>query len=129
MKKNYKYSHINPFNTKNDIFNLLHDIYDGYDLGTSSIKKLFSDYSIPYKYRFKIINFLSKFINVDIIDHANGVSHTLLDSTWFIDGIDLLEQSVLSPKEYLEGDTFKLYQELPENVKIIKHFNSSTYTE
>uniref|UniRef100_A0A6G6ABN5 Divergent protein kinase n=1 Tax=Borely moumouvirus TaxID=2712067 RepID=A0A6G6ABN5_9VIRU len=124
LQENYrKMFRINPYNKKNDIFNLLHDIYYGNNLGTISIIDLCLDLKMNFTKIFDIRNLLSKFINVSIIDDINSKNRNMLNGTWNIDTIKILEDSVLSPEEYLLGKTFELFEKLPENVKIIKHFN------
>lgn len=117
-----KFYHKNPFNQKTDIFNLLHDIYDGQNLGTLSINKLGSIFEIPRKKIIKIRDFLAKFINVDTIDRINIINADLLNRTWDIDQIKILENSVKTPDEYLK-DYFESLYDLPKNAKIIRHFN------
>lgn len=116
--------HINPFNPKSDIFNLLHDIYDGENLGTTSVIEHAHKLKIPIAY-FRIIkSFLGRFINVDIIDRINLNNKELFDRTWHIDGIEILEKTVLTPDQYLLDDHFEIFQELPNDAQVIRHFNS-----
>lgn len=122
-KIGHKYYHINPFNAKNDIFNLLRDIYDGQNLGTLSIKKLVQEFKIPGQIERDIVKFMSLFIDTRTIDKISAINKNLLDSTWYIDQVDLLEESVMTPHEYLMSDVFNLFQQLPEDAIVIKHFN------
>jgi hypothetical protein len=122
-KQLHKFIHKNPFDEKSDIFNLLHDIYDGQNLGTSSIMVLANELKIPHKKIKYIRDFLGKFIKVDIIDHINNINPELLDQTWDIDQIKVLENTVLTPDRYLTKNHFEIFQELPQDAKIIRHFN------
>ncbi|AGC02064.1 putative divergent protein kinase [Acanthamoeba polyphaga moumouvirus] len=124
-EKYRKMFRINPYNKKNDIFNLLHDIYYGGNLGTISIVDMCLDLKMNFTKIFDIRNILSKFINVDILDDINSHNRIMLDRTWNIDTIKILEDSVLSPQEYLLENTFELFETLPQDAEIIKHYNAS----
>ncbi|AFX92686.1 putative serine/threonine-protein kinase [Megavirus courdo11] len=121
--QNKKYR-VNPFNTKNDIFNLLHDIYSGQNIGTISLIELSSKLNMNIDKIYHLRNLLKKFIDVDKIDEINSINHETLDTTWFIDGVKTLENTVNTPHEYLVNRTFEIFQELPKNAKIIQHYNS-----
>ncbi|AZL89253.1 serine/threonine-protein kinase [Megavirus baoshan] len=121
--QNKKYR-VNPFNTKNDIFNLLHDIYSGQNIGTISLIELSSKLNINIDKIYHLRNIFKRFIDVDKIDEINLINHETLDTTWFIDGVKTLENTVNSPHEYLVNKTFEIFQELPKNAKIIWHYNS-----
>ena len=123
VKQLDKYFHRNPFNEKTDIFNLLHDIYDGQNLGTLSIMRLAMNLKLPYERIRHIRNFLGKFIKINTIDHINSINPRLLDQTWNIDEIKVLENTILTPDQYLTEKYFEIFQELPPNSKIIRHFN------
>ena len=88
-----------------------------------SINLLASHFKIPYNQIKPIRDFIGRFIDVDIIDKINSIDHYLLASTWHIDQIKILEDTVLSPDQYLMENYFKNFQELADNAKIIKHFN------
>jgi len=118
-----KYYHINPFNAKNDLFNLLHDIYDGQNLGTMSINYLEAQLKIPRKDYTTIRDFIGNFIDVDTIDQINKNNPFLLKETWTIDNIKILENTILTPNQYLMKNHFDIYQILPDNANIIQHYN------
>ena len=118
-----KLYHRNPFNQKSDIFNLLHDIYDGQNLGTSSINRWAVELGISSETIKPIRKFLNNFIKVNTIDQINGNNSMLLDDTWNIDGIKILEDTVATPNEYLTKKYFTSLQTLPKEAKIIRHFN------
>lgn len=125
MKKNLnKYMRINPFDPKTDIFNLLHDIYDGQNLGTNCIMKLASELKLSIVQTNKIRDFLGQFIQINDIDKINKNNQFLLDETWYIDGIKILERSVLTPHQYLTGKQFEIFQQLPLDSSVVKHYNS-----
>lgn len=115
---------INPFDPKTDIFNLLHDIYDGQNLGTSSIMQLATKIKLPASKTNKIRNFMARFIKIDDIDKINKNNSSLLNDTWYIDGIKILERSVLTPHQYLMGKQFELFKVLSLDSNVIKHYNS-----
>lgn len=122
-KKFHKWKHYNPFNKKTDIFNLLHDIYDGQNLGSFSIRALQNKLQIDPKKLTSVIKFMSVFIDIDVIDKINSKNYDLLSGTWNIDGIKILEDSVLTPDEYLTNKTFANLQKLPEGATIVRHYN------
>lgn len=118
-----KFYHVNPFNHKTDIFNLLHDIYSGQNLGSTSIIQWAIDKNIPYAKIEPLRKFLSKFIKVKTIDEINSINYHLLSDTWHIDNIKILEDSVSTPDQYLMGNHFKKFQKLPPKSKVVRHFN------
>lgn len=119
-----KYLHIDPFDQKTDIFNLLHDIYDGQNLGTNCIMKIAAEINLPIQKLNEIRNFLNQFIKINDIDNINKNNPNLLDETWYIDGIKILEKSVLTPDQYLIGSQFETFQQLPLDSNVIRHYNS-----
>jgi len=123
-----RYYHINPFNQKTDIFNLLHDIYDGENLGTSSINMLANKFGISFDKMEPIRNLIGKFIKVDVIDQINSTNRQLLNQSWHIDQIDILENTVRTPDEYLTENYFASLQKIPEYATIINHFNKPQIT-
>lgn len=118
-----KYHHKNPFNKKSDVFNLFHDVYDGQNLGTISISTYAKELNISKKKMHPIYELLSRFIKIGVIDKINDTNKLLLDDTWNIDEIKILEDSVKTPHQYLTDGTFELFQKLPSNGKVIRHFN------
>ena len=121
----HKYYHKNPFNEKTDIFNLLHDIYDGQNLGTMSINRLAQVMKMTAKKVKPVRNYLSMLLDVNVIDHINEINPGLLNQTWDIDEIDVLEDTVETPHKYLMGDYFSPYQTLPKNANVVRHYNNN----
>jgi len=119
-----KYYHQNPFNHKIDIFNLLHDIYDGENIGVESIIEIHLKSKIPPKYIKKLRQFMNNFIDIDIIDKINKNNKHLADSTWHIDSIPILENTIYTPKEYLTNGVFDIFTHKPPNSNIINTFNA-----
>ncbi len=119
-----KIEHKNPFHLKSDIFNLLHDIYDGQNLGSISIKEYERIYKLKHSRMVPITNFMNKFIQTNIIDKINIKNRELLNETWNIDQIKILEKSIQTPDQYLSKTIFESYQQLPEDGIIIKRFNA-----
>ena len=118
-----KFFNINPFNKKTEIFNILHDIYDGQNFGTKSIIRLAEEYKLTKNKIKPIRNYLKKFINVDMIDKINTINPGLLGEIWHIDDINVLENTVKTPRQYLMGKYFAELQNLPKNATIVKHYN------
>lgn len=118
-----KMRHLDPFNRKNDIFNLLHDIYDGQNLGTQSINRLIQILKIPAVVMKPIRQLLRTFIDLDTIDKINTINAVLLDQTWNINDIKVLEKTVMTPEQYLKSEIFRPYQILPKEGVVIRHYN------
>uniref|UniRef100_A0A6C0LTI6 Protein kinase domain-containing protein n=1 Tax=viral metagenome TaxID=1070528 RepID=A0A6C0LTI6_9ZZZZ len=116
LKHENAYFHYNPFNHKIDIYDFLYSIYS---FLISSIK----EYKISDRYSTPIYKLLSKFMDIRLINRIMKHNKDILDSNWYIDGIRVLEKTVQTPEEYLMGNTFKEYQNLPNNGEIVKHFN------
>ncbi|BCS83290.1 putative serine/threonine-protein kinase [Cotonvirus japonicus] len=112
-----KINHINPFDEKNDVFiflyNSLLNIYDAFtELKFTDNKKILMD------------NFMNKFIDVTT---ANKLITSDTNFSYYINGIsgvNLLQNMVLTPHEYLMSDIFEVFQNIPNNGVVIKHFNS-----
>jgi len=116
--------HKNPFNNKTDIFNLLHDIYDGQETGSHSLMGLARILKLP-KFKIRPVrNLLKKYININIIDRINKNNRMLLDDTWHIDKLPLLEQTVKTPHDYLKSNLFDQFTKLPAGATVIKEFNA-----
>lgn len=116
-KQTNKIYHKNPFNHKNDVYNLLLDIYFAFDeymienkLDESKIKS--------------ITNFMDKFIDIKTINKIFEINYYQLKDTWYIDGINVLENTIKTPHDYIMSDVFEVFQDIPVNAKIIRHFNS-----
>jgi len=124
-KKYHKYNNVNPFNPKNDLFDFFYDIYDGQNMGTTSLMKLAKAKALPSKTIKVLRSFLSKFFDIKTIDRVNIINRELLQKTWYIDKIPVLENSLMTPREYLVGHYFKPFQDLPPNARIVKHFNDN----
>ncbi|XWV26060.1 putative serine threonine protein kinase [Tupanvirus soda lake] len=126
-KQFHKFIHKNPFNEKSDIFNLLHDIYDGQSWGSGSVTSLKHKLKMSNSKFNEIKLFINKFIKITTIDKINDNNRLLFDQTWDIDGIKILENSVLTPGEYLMKNHFSIYQNLPDDANIVRHFNKPDY--
>jgi len=124
-KKLNKYYNNNPFNEKNDIFNLLNDIYDGQNIGSDSIRYAAFKLKLSDNLINPIKKFISKFLKTRTIDQINKNNHYLLNTMWNIDTIKILEDTVKTPEEYLLGTVFSEYKTLPKNGNVIMHYNQS----
>ena len=117
-----KFNYYNPFDTKSDIFNFLHDLYDGENLGTTSLKTLFEEQNNGFPVEIKKL--INKFIDIKVIDKINKVNPEQLHLAWNIYGVKLLEDTVKTPSEYLSGDYFKELEIIPKDMGYIEtHFN------
>lgn len=88
---------------KCDIFNFLHDFYDGQGFGATSLMKIYEK-NKPVKAAIKAA--FRKYIDIKVIDEINKKNKKLLDSTWSIYNVPFLADSVKEPHEYLEDGTF-----------------------
>lgn len=118
-----KYYNIDAYNKKNDIFNILQDIYDGRQFSSSSIMGLAAQNNISMRIINPVREFLKKFINVDVIDKINSTNPGILNTLWHIAGVKILEDTVETPQQYLTRKYFHEYLILPANGNVIKHFN------
>lgn len=123
-KSNNKFRNYDPLNQKNDIFNLLHNLYSGDSY--SSISNLVDFYKISKKNIEPLYVILNNFIDLDIVDRINKDNKDLLDGTWNIDGIEILENSVRTPHEYLKSNIFEIFYKFrvgDKHPQIIKEYN------
>jgi len=105
---------------KCDVFNFLHDFYDGQNLDAKSVMTIMKKKS--EKNKKYIRNIFKKYIDVKIIDKINKVNRSTLNSTWAIKEVNLLKKTVKTPKQYLNGTTFKKYKKLPKNGVVVKKY-------
>lgn len=115
--------HNNPFNQKTDLFNFFHDLYDGQDLGGNSFNTMVYKLKLPKKKVEPFRQFLSRYFKINIIDRVNKINRQLLDQTWNIDKLKILEDTLKTPDEYLMGNYFKVLQFLPNGSNIVRQFN------
>lgn len=124
LKAEMKYFRMNPHNKKEDLYNLLRDIYDGGNLGSSSITELSKKFKIKKNKLRPLTDLLDELIDIKKIDELHKHHKELLDHWWHIDGIKTLEKTIMTPKEILtRSSVFDIYTELPENATIVQHFN------
>lgn len=119
FKKYNDYYKFNPFNHKVDIYNLLHDIYDGENLNNNSLMYYKNILKISSKKFQPIRNTLFKFINLNIIDKINKNNRILLNSLWNIDSVKIIEKCVKTPHDYIMSNTFDRFSTLPKNGIIV----------
>lgn len=127
IKSIIKYRRMDPYDKKTDIFNLLHDIYDGENEDTISIIAEMKILNLSKSIMNPLLKFFSKFIDTTTINEINKKAKSTLDNQRFgIDRIKLLSATVQTPKEYLLGNTFdNLTEPLPPNSTIVMHYNKS----
>lgn len=103
-----------------DIFNFLHDLYFGQNLGTISLMLLLNN-----KKRLKIRNYLRNFINVNALDQFNNNNKFNFDNIWNIASYKYIQEAtnIKSPKDYLSFFTTK-YSKIPKNANIIATFGN-----
>lgn len=122
LKLQQKLLDIELSNQKADIFNLLYDMYEGQNENIG-IKYYGKKYKVEEKYYKPIVNFIHMFINTVVIDDISKKNKSLLSSLWHIRNIDILNKAVVTPDQYLMLNVFNIFQTLPTDSVIIKHFN------
>lgn len=95
---------------KCDIFNLIHDLYDGQNIGTISLMQL---KGFDKKLIKKTLN---KYINTNEIDKINKNNKKLLNHTWGIKDNPYISSLVKTPLEYLNSNVFNQYTKIPDGV-------------
>jgi hypothetical protein len=115
--------HLSLYNKKTDIFNFLHDLHDGQNLGAKSIMALCQEHHVKKSVITKIRKSFNKYINTKIIDKINKVNRYDLNITWYINNIKILENTVHEPHQYFKLGVFKKFEVLPKNGKIIYQYS------
>jgi hypothetical protein len=119
-----KYYHFGETDLKSDIFNFFHDIYDGENLGAESLNALFEELKLQPVKTAPVKKLLARFIDTKVIDKINDKNRSLLNKTWSISGIKILEKSVKTPREYLTKGAFKEFEVKPtSDARIVMHYN------
>ena len=80
--------------TKCDIFNFLHDMYNGDNLKNKPVMSL-----INKKDKRIIRNVFKKYMDVSLFDKINKINKSKLNRTWTIKKIPFLSDSVKTPKQ------------------------------
>lgn len=102
---------------KCDLFNFLHDLYDGQNLGGKSVMQIIKKKSQEKKTFVR--NIFKKFLDVKLIDKINKHGNkSALDRTWSIKNNKYLNDVVSEPKDYLLSNVFDKLK-LPKGGKII----------
>jgi hypothetical protein len=120
-KKLYRMPNINC--KKCDIFNFLHDFYDGSNQGsdTTSMMKLYKKKAI----KSDIVKIFANFLDVKLIDKINKENRRLLNMTWSIYNLPFLQKAVKEPHEYLTNKYFANYlQSYKPTMNIIKTYKA-----
>lgn len=101
-----------------DMFNILHDIYDGQQLGSESLMPI-----VKKSKRQAIRNYFKKFINVDYIDRFNDNNKLAFDSIWNISSYQKIIKAtkIKEPKLYFDLFVDK-YSKLPSGCKVLETF-------
>lgn len=107
---------------KTDVFAFLHDMYDGQNLGATSLIKLARDNKMIKKDITNLRNIFKKFLDVNMIDKMNRINKKKLDRTWHIKEHSFLRKLVKEPRQYLSSNVFSRYNKLPKNGRVIKTF-------
>jgi hypothetical protein len=97
---------------KCDIFNFLHDLYDGETLGVTSLQN-----GLDNK-QFKIVKqTINKYIDTDILDKILNNNDDMLRNLWSIYHITFLQKIVKEPHEYLISG-FKKFKKIPAKIHV-----------
>lgn len=113
IKTNIKYN-------KSDFFNFLYDLYDGNNLGSTSLKKMAEGNKIKFSL---IRKYFKKFMDMKKLDKMIKINKNIIDWNWNIENIKSLRSIIKTPEEYLLDGTFSEFMELPTNGKVIKIYN------
>jgi len=106
---------------KRDIYTFLYDYYNGQNLGHSSVMKLINNKSNNTKKYIR--KQFAKYIDVTIIDKIHKHNERLLNRTWNIKDIKILQDSVKLPNSYFKNDIFKKYEYINDEYNIVKTFS------
>lgn len=122
LKKRQKFLDIELGNQKADIFNMLYDMYEGQNENIG-IKYYGKIYKMEEKFYKRIVNFMHMFINTTVIDDISEKNKMLLSDLWHIRNINVLNNAVATPDQYLTLNVFDMFQTIPPDSIILKHFN------
>jgi hypothetical protein len=102
---------------KSDLFDFLYDLYNGQNLGSSSLSILLgkNKHSLLKKY-------FDKFLNIEILDKIIINNKELLDSLWNIENSAIITDIIDDVEDYLSNDIFENYYKLPKQGLIIKSY-------
>ena len=105
---------------KCDIFNFLHDLYDGANMGGKSVKSILKKNKKCKKG--KIIDKVFKtYLDIKTINAINKNNRRLLNKTWSLYHLPFLQKCVEEPSQYLSKITFKK----PKKCNIIKYYKGT----
>jgi hypothetical protein len=102
-----------------DMFNFLHDIYNGQELGANSLMT-----TIRSKNKREAVrNYLKEYIDVNYIDRFNENNKSIFDNMWNISSYNKIIKAtkIREPKEYLKL-FLNVYPKLPNNGRIVETF-------
>lgn len=114
------------FDNKTDVFAFLRDLYDGQNLGATSLMELMRRNKMKKKDINIVKNIFKKFIDVKTIDNMNSINKRQLDRLWHIKKYPFLRKLVKEPKQYLLSNVFDKFKKLPKDGKVIKTFGIDT---
>ena len=106
---------------KCDLYNFLHDLYDGQGLGAKSVMFLIKNKSI--KNINKVKNCFRKYIDVKMIDKINKINKKKLDRDWNISDNKFLLDFIDKPFDYLMDNTFSFFTKFNNNYDIVNIYN------
>lgn len=107
---------------KTDVFAFLKDLYDGQNLGATSLMEIAKNNKINKKDINKLRNIYKKFIDVDKIDKINKINKQMFNWIWHIKEYSFLKRMVKEPHRYMNYNYFGQYKTLPTNGRVIKIF-------
>jgi hypothetical protein len=101
---------------KCDVFNFLHDLYDGQNFGGKSMMKLIDGNK---KQKSVVTKVFSQYLDTKLIDTINKSNRRLLNKTWSIYNLPFLQNAVQEPADYLKNLKFPL----PQNCVVVQVYN------
>lgn len=104
---------------KCDLFNFLHDLYDGKNMGGTSCMTI----AKTKKMKLTMRDTIKKYIDVSTIDKINKHSKNLLDITWSVYNIPMLRKLLKEPAEYMP--VMSRLHKFQKNMNIIKRYNKN----
>lgn len=112
-------------NPLRDVYTFLYDLYDGANLGSSSLTTIINKYSKNKENKKKLIKILKKeigkYFNYSKVDkYKNNYN---MDWVWDISDSNILKSTIKKPNQYFNTNVFNNFRTLPKNANVIKKFN------
>lgn len=114
---------------KSDVFNFLHDFYDGQNFGAKSVMKIYDDNKFNKRQKTKVKDVFNNFIKTSMVDKINVSNKMEFNWIWNISNHDFLQDLIKTPKEYLTSTVFNKFNKLPPGGKVVKTYSDEYYHE